>query len=108
MPAEIKLSIQKLKNKSKIKTKIINDYSKLIQTIKKEYQLLAKENENLKTRLQKAESYKNQQQLIQHNKKAMKYFPQQQQHYDNRKRKYKLQIYGSSSSSSSGEENFEY
>ena len=50
----------------------------LIQTIKKEYQLLAKEYENLKIRLQKVESYKNQQQLIEHNKKATKYFPQQQ------------------------------
>ena len=50
----------------------------LIQTIKKEYQLLAKEYENFKIRLQKVESYKNQQQLIEHNKKATKYFPQQQ------------------------------
>ena len=49
-----------------------------MQTIKKEYQLLAKENENLKIRLRKVENYKNQQQLIELNKKAMKYFLQQQ------------------------------
>ena len=60
------------------KTKFFNDYLQLTQTIKKGYQLLAKEYQDLKIRLQKVESYKNQQQLIEHNKKATKYFPQQQ------------------------------
>ena len=73
MQAEIKLPIQKLKKESKKKTKILNDYSQLIKTIKKEYQLVAKENKNFKKiRLQKVKSYKNQQQSIEHNKKAMK------------------------------------
>ena len=60
------------------KTKFFNDYLQLTQTIKKGYQLLAKEYQDLKIRLQKVESYKNQQQLIEHNKKVLKYFPQQQ------------------------------
>ena len=60
------------------KTKFFNDYFRLTQTIKKGYQLLAKEYQDLKIRLQKVESYKNQQQLIEHNKKVLKYFPQQQ------------------------------
>ena len=57
MQAEIKLPIQKLKKESKRKTKIINDYSQLIKTIKKEYQLVAKGNLK-KIRLQKVKSYK--------------------------------------------------
>ena len=57
MQAEIKLPIQKLKKESKKKTKIINYYSQLIKTIKKEYQLVAKENLK-KIRLQKVKSYK--------------------------------------------------
>ena len=60
------------------KTKFFNDYLQLTQTIKKGYQLLAKEYQDLKIRLQKVESYKNQKQLIEHNKKVLKYFPQQQ------------------------------
>ena len=71
MQAEIKLPIQKLKKESKKKTKILNDYSQLIKTIKKEYQLVAKENFK-KIRLRKVKSYKNQQQSIEHNKKGMK------------------------------------
>ena len=57
MQAKIKLPIQKLKKENKKKTKIINDYSQLIKTIKKEYQLVAKENLK-KIRLQKVKSYK--------------------------------------------------
>ena len=49
LTAEIKQAIQKIEEeKSKKKTKIINDYAKLIQSIKKEYQKLALENELLK------------------------------------------------------------
>ena len=72
MQAEIELPILKFKKESKKKTKIINDYSQLIKAIKKD-QLVAKENKNLKKiRLQKVKSYKNQQQSIEHNKKAMR------------------------------------
>ena len=49
LTAEIKQAIQKIEEeKSKKKTKIINDYAKLIQSIKKEYQKLELENELLK------------------------------------------------------------
>ena len=49
LTAEIKQAIQKIEEeKSKKKNKIINDYAKLIQSIKKEYQKLALENELLK------------------------------------------------------------
>ena len=51
------------------KTKIITDYLLLIQTIRKEYALVTKENDALQIRLQKLENYKNQQQLIEYNKK---------------------------------------
>ena len=72
MQAEIELPILKFKKESKKKTKNINDYSQLIKAIKKD-QLVAKENKNLKKiRLQKVKSYKNQQQSIEHNKKAMR------------------------------------
>ena len=47
LTAEIKQAIQKIEEKSK-KNKTINDYAKLIQLIKKEYQKLALENELLK------------------------------------------------------------
>ena len=57
MQAEIELPILKFKKESKKKTKIINYYSQLIKTIKKEYQLVAKENLK-KIRLQKVKSYK--------------------------------------------------
>ena len=49
LTAEIKQAIQKIEEeKSKKNPKIINDYAKLIQSIKKEYQKLALENELLK------------------------------------------------------------
>ena len=47
LTAEIKQAIQKIEEKNK-KNKTINDYAKLIQLIKKEYQKLALENELLK------------------------------------------------------------
>ena len=47
LTVEIKQAIQKIEEKNK-KKKTINDYAKLIQLIKKEYQKLALENELLK------------------------------------------------------------
>ena len=46
-------NIQVIKNKKNPKT--INDYAKLIQSIKKEYQKLALENEILKKKLKQLE-----------------------------------------------------
>ena len=71
-----------------------------MQTKKKGYPILNKEKENLETRLKKIENYKNEQELIAYNKKAVKNFPQ----FDNRKRKYKSRFYVTSSSSSNEEE----
>ena len=45
---QIKQAIHKIEGKKNKKDKIINDYAKLIQSIKKEYQRLAVENEVFK------------------------------------------------------------
>ena len=76
----------------------VNEYSQLIQKIRKQYLEIYKENENVKLRLQKPESYRNQEELIKHNKQAMKNFPHQCR---SKKRKYKQPIDGSSRSSRS-------
>ena len=83
----------------------VNEYSQLIQKIRKQYLEIYKENENVKLRLQKPESYRNQEELIKHNKQAMKNFPHQCR---SKKRKYKQQIDGSSSSSSSSDDPVNY
>ena len=50
LTTEIRQAIQRLEEeeKKKKKNRVINDYAKLIQSIKKEYQKLALENEILK------------------------------------------------------------
>ena len=83
----------------------VNEYSQLIQKIRKQYLEIYKENENVKLRLQKPESYRNQEELIKHNKQAMKNFPHQ---YRSKNRKYKQPIDGSSSSSSSSDDPVNY
>ena len=83
----------------------VNEYSQFIQKIRKQYLEIYKENENVKLRLQKPESYRNQEELIKHNKQAMKNFPHQ---YRSKKRKYKQPIDGSSSSSSSSDDPVNY
>lgn len=55
--------------------------------------------------MQKPESYRNQEELIKHNKQAMKNFPHQ---YRSKNRKYKQPIDGSSSSSSSSDDPVNY
>ena len=54
LTTEIKQAIQKIEEKEK-KNKTIDDYAKLIQSIKKEYQKLALENDLLKKNLKKLE-----------------------------------------------------
>ena len=83
----------------------VNEYSQLIQKIRKQYLEIYKENENVKLKLQKPESYRNQEELIKHNKQAMKNFPHQCR---SKKRKYKQQKDGSSSSSSSSDDPVNY
>ena len=63
LTTEIEQAIQKIEEKNKKKqnkqtkkTKTINDYVKLIQSIKKEYQKLALENEILKTKVKKLDA----------------------------------------------------
>ena len=48
LTSDIKHTIQKIENEKNRKNKTINDYVKLIQSIKKEYQRLVLENELLK------------------------------------------------------------
>ena len=48
LTTEIKQAIHKIEEEKNKKDKIINDYAKLIQSIKKEYQRLAVENEVFK------------------------------------------------------------
>ena len=48
LTAEIKKAIQKTEEEKNKKSKVINDYAKLIQSIKKEYQKLVLENDLLK------------------------------------------------------------
>ena len=54
---EFKESFKKLHLDGKNKTKAINDYSTLIATIRKEYEILHEENQQLKIRIQKLEDY---------------------------------------------------
>ena len=51
--AEIKQTIQVIKEEKTKKNKTVNDYAKLIQSIKKEYQKLALENDLSKKKLKK-------------------------------------------------------
>ena len=74
-----------------------------MQTIRKEYEILYKQNQDLKLKVQKLENYNGRQQMIEYSKNALKKFPKPQK----RKRKHE-QIYGSSSSSSSEKENRYY
>ena len=48
---DIKKEFQKLVDKKNMKGKMLNKYAKLIQSIKKKYQTIVKENEYLKEKL---------------------------------------------------------
>ena len=72
----------------------MNDYSALIATIRKEYEILQKENQQIKIKIQKLEDYNTHQQLVDYNKKVMEKLPK-------RKTKYHQAVYQSSSSSES-------
>ena len=91
---ELKESFKKLHLDSKNKTKTINNYSALIATIRKEYEILHKENQQLKIKIEKLEDYNTHQQFVDYNKRVMKKLPK-------RKRKYHQAVYQSSSSSES-------
>ena len=78
---ELKESFKKLHLDSKNKTKTINNYSALIATIRKEYEILLKENHQLKIKIQKLEDYNTHQQLVDYNKRVMKKLPKRKRNY---------------------------
>ena len=78
---ELKESFKKLHLDSKNKTKTINNYSALIATIRKEYEILHKENQQLKIKIQKLEDYNTHQQLVDYNKRVMKKLPKRKRNY---------------------------
>ena len=78
---ELKESFKKLHLDSKNKTKTINNYSALIATIRKEYEILLKENQQLKIKIQKLEDYNTHQQLVDYNKRVMKKLPKRKRNY---------------------------
>ena len=69
LTAEIKKAIQKTEGEKNKKSKVINDYAKLIQSIKKEYQKLVLENDLLKKNFKKLEDKRLTTDLINHRKK---------------------------------------
>ena len=84
---DLKNSIKDLYLSNKKKDKTINDYSALIDKIRREYSELYKENQNLKLAIQNYERYHNDQQLDSFNNyhKKQKYIPKK---YHKRKRRY--------------------
>ena len=78
---ELKESFKKLHLDSKNKTKTINNYSALIATIRKEYEIPHKENQQLKIKIQKLEDYNTHQQLVDYNKRVMKKLPKRKRNY---------------------------
>lgn len=89
-----------IKNKNKTR----NNYAKLITEIK-EYEIIYKENKNLKMRLQKLENYNERKQLMDYNKEAIKHYPKIPQ---KRKRKYQQFYVNSSSDSTNSEDESSY
>ena len=59
----------------------MNNYSALIATIRKEYEILHKENQQLKIKIQKLEDYNTHQQLVDYNKRVMKKLPKRKINY---------------------------
>ena len=72
LTSDIKHGIQKIEEEKKRKNKTINDYAKLIQSTKKQYQRLAPENELLKKKKKKIEDKQFTTNLINHRKKKKK------------------------------------
>ena len=102
---DIKESIKKIMLDNKNKNKTINDYAELIIKIRKEYEIICKENKNLKMRLQKSENFNERQQLMDYNKEAIKHYPKILQ---KRKRKYQQFYVNSSSDSTNSEDESSY
>ena len=73
LTAEIKQAIQKNEEEKSKKNKTINDYAKLIKSIKKEYQKFALEND-LKKKNKKLEDKQLTSNLTNHHRKQQEFF----------------------------------
>ena len=69
--SDIKHAIQKIEEEKNKNKRTINDYTKLIQPIEKEYQRLALENDLLKKKMKKVEEKQFTTGLISHNKNKL-------------------------------------
>ena len=72
--AEIKQAIKKIEEEKNKKSKTISDYAELIQSINKEYQKLALENDLLKKKLEKLEDKQLTTDFINHHRKQQEVF----------------------------------
>ena len=102
LQSEIKVTIKNYILKVKQKTKTINEYAALISSIRKEYEIFYKKNQNLKTENQKLKDYNNRQ--LDYDRQVIRKLPKIP---PQRKRKYR-QVYQSSSSDSEGTSNYYY
>ena len=100
LQSEIKVTIKNYILKVKQKTKTINEYAALISSIRKEYEIFYKKNQNLKTENQKLKDYNNRQ--LDYDRRVIRKLPKIP---PQRKRKYR-QVYQSSSSDSEGTSNY--
>ena len=69
------MALKKIHLENRKKDKTINEYVSLISEIRKEYNTFFKENQDLKTKMQKLRNYYDREKLISQNKKAMRNFP---------------------------------
>ena len=102
LQSEIKVTIKNYILKVKQKTKTINEYAALISSIRKEYEIFYKKNQNLKTENQKLKDYNNRQ--LDYDSKVIRKLPKIP---PQRKRKY-WQVYQSCSSDSEDANNYYY
>ena len=84
--------------KKKTKNKTINNYAKLIQSIKKEYQKLALENDLLKTKLKKLEDKQLTTDLINHHRKQQEFFGGKRKRHPKKQSTYSESISGDTES----------
>ena len=99
---KLKKQVKKLHIESKKKTKTVNECAALISSIREEYEILYKENQNLKTENQKLKDYNNRQ--LDYDSRVIRKLPKI---LPQRKGKY-WQVYQSSSSDSEDANNYYY
>ena len=99
----LKIPLKKYIQRIKKKDKTINEYASLISEIRKEYNMLYKENQDLKTEMQILRNYYDREKLIRQNKKAMKNFPSRAH---NRKMRYQRSYESSGNEETDDEEKY--